>query len=460
MTTAPLGYRKILTFWLPLAGAWFMMAVEGPYLAAVIARLPEPTPNLAAFGVALAFAIIIESPVIMLMSASTALVEDGPSYRALRRFAGGLTAAVTAGQVILLLPPVFTAIARVLQLPDDVAHLTHGSLLILLPWPGAIAYRRFRQGLLIRHHHTRRVAYGTGVRLVAMSFTALAAFRWSALPGAYVAALALSAGVVAEALASRVMTHTLVPDLLGRTRAPERMSTLRQSALARFYAPLALTTFISLSVQPVVTFFMGQARLPLESLAVLPVIQGLTFIFRAVGLSYLEVAIALLGPRREHFARLRNFAVGLAIASTAGLSAIAFTPLADVWFRDISGLNLSLSLFAVLPLQILAVFPILSVALHLQRAVLVHAHRTQPITPATVLELIGVAGVLAVAIHGLDVVGAIAASVALLAGRLIDVAWLAAPCARVLREEPAPPATAGKAQADSGTDTAYPDTIG
>ena len=29
-----------------------MMAVEGPYLAAVIARLPEPTVNLAAFGVA------------------------------------------------------------------------------------------------------------------------------------------------------------------------------------------------------------------------------------------------------------------------------------------------------------------------------------------------------------------------------------------------------------------------
>ena len=30
------------SFWLPLAATWLMMAVEGPFLAALIARLPEP----------------------------------------------------------------------------------------------------------------------------------------------------------------------------------------------------------------------------------------------------------------------------------------------------------------------------------------------------------------------------------------------------------------------------------
>ena len=123
-----------------------MMAVEGPYLAAIMARLPDATVNLAAFGVAFAFAIIIESPVIMLMSASTALVEDGPSYRALRRFSYGLASLLTGIQLIVLLPFVFTGISQLLALPPDVMHLTHGSLALLLPWPAAIAYRRFRQG--------------------------------------------------------------------------------------------------------------------------------------------------------------------------------------------------------------------------------------------------------------------------------------------------------------------------
>ena len=436
MTTALLSYRRIFAFWLPLAGTWLMMAVEGPYLAAVIARLPDAAPNLAAFGVAFAFAIIIESPVIMLMSASTALVEDAASFRALRRFSYGLAALVTAVQVVVLLPPVFDAIANLLRLPLDVARLTHGALAILLPWPGAIAYRRFRQGLLIRHHQTRRVAYGTVVRITAMSLTALAAFRTSSLPGAYVGALALSAAVVTEALASRAMSRAIVAELLGRARARERLDKLRLPALVRFYAPLGLTTFIALSTQPIVTFFMGQARFPLESLAVLPVIHGLTFIFRAVGLSYLEVVIALLGPRREHFRQLRNFAGLLAVAATAGLSAIALTPLAHVWFHTISGLSLDLTQFALLPVGILAFFPALSVALHLQRGVLVHAHHTHPTTRATALEVLTVAGTLAVTIHGFDLAGAVAASTAILTGRIVGVAWLAPPCVRVLRAGP------------------------
>lgn len=160
-----------------------MMAIEGPYLSAVIARLPDATTNLAAFGVAFSFAVIIESPVIMLLSASTALVEDGPSYHALRRFSYGITAILTGVQLAVLLPPVFATIANLLTLPTDVTRLTYGCLIILIPWPAAIGYRRFNQGLLIRQNLTRRVAYGTMIRLVTMSATAFVAFRTSSLPG-------------------------------------------------------------------------------------------------------------------------------------------------------------------------------------------------------------------------------------------------------------------------------------
>ena len=439
MPAERLTYRRIFTFWAPLVGTWLMIAADGPYLAAIIARQPEPVLNLAAFGVAFAFAIIVEAPVIMLSSASTALVEDGPSFRALRRFTWGLAALVTAGQVALLLPPCFDVIAGALRLPPDVADRTYGALAILLPWPAAIAYRRFRQGLLIRHHQTRRVAYGTVVRLATMSLLALAAFRMLDLPGAWIGALALSGAVVAEAIASHLMTRRLARELAARPRPAARPDVLRLPALVRFYAPLAMTSTIALSIQPLATFFMGQARLPLESLAVLPVVQGLTFIFRAVGLSYLEAAIALLGPRRQHFPRLRNFAAGLAAASTAGLSVIAFTPLAVVWFHDVSGLSPALTRFALLPVRILAVFPLLSVALHLQRAVLVHARRTQPIARATAFEVLGVAAVLSAAIHLLDLAGVVAAALALLAGRVIGVAWLVPACVRVVRNiEPAP----------------------
>ncbi len=164
MPGSTLTYRQIFTFWLPLAGTWLMMAVEGPYLAAIVARLGHPTENLAAFGVAFAFAVIIEAPVIMLMAAATALVRDRHSYLALRRFAYRLSAILTGVQVVAVLPPVFGWIADTVGLPPDVARLTHQGLAIMLPWPIAIGYRRFRQGLLISHDPTRRVAYGTVLR--------------------------------------------------------------------------------------------------------------------------------------------------------------------------------------------------------------------------------------------------------------------------------------------------------
>ena len=48
----------------------------------------------------------------------------------------------------------------------------HVATAILIPWPAAIGYRRFYQGILVRHGLTRRVAYGTVVRLTSMSVTA------------------------------------------------------------------------------------------------------------------------------------------------------------------------------------------------------------------------------------------------------------------------------------------------
>lgn len=81
-----LNQKNILIFWLPLAATWFMMSVEGPYISALIARLAEPKFNLAAYGIAFSLALIIEAPVIMMMSASIALVKDYSSFQKLRTF--------------------------------------------------------------------------------------------------------------------------------------------------------------------------------------------------------------------------------------------------------------------------------------------------------------------------------------------------------------------------------------
>lgn len=428
-----LTYPRIARFWLPLAGTWLMMALEGPFLAAVIARLAEPKPNLAAFGVAFAVAIIVESPVIMLMSASTALVRDRDSLVTLRRYTFGLNAFVTTAMLVLLAPPVYRLVSgSLLGLPGEVAELTYLALWIMLPWPGAIGDRRFHQGLLIRAGQTHRVAYGTVVRLGSMATAALTLKLATDWPGVAVGAAALSTGVVAEATMTRWMVRGTVAHLWTVAAEGTRPLTLRR--IQRFYMPLALTSMLNMSVMPVVTFFMGQGRMALESLAVLPVINGLTFLFRSLGISYQEVGIALMGERAENYRRLRNFAYGMAAVGMSALAAITLTPLANVWFGSISGLSPELTAFARTPARIVTVLPALSVLLSLQRAVLVQGGRTDPITLASFTELLGIALVLGVLVVGLDWVGAVAAMLAIVVGRVVANLTLLAPVRGVLRE--------------------------
>ena len=416
--TNPVRISALFRFWVPLQATWLMMALEGPFLAAVIARLPDPKFNLAAYGVAFALAILVESPVIMMMSASTALADSAVNYRRLRNFMWLLNIGISVIMAGLLFSPLWLLLVdRGMGLDAEVARLAHGALLILLPWPAAIGYRRFYQGLLIRAGLTRRVAWGTGVRLTTMSATALVGWHQGHLPGAWVGAAALSAGVVAEALASRVMARATVRDLRVAADTPAAPPQT-YGAIWRFYLPLALTSTISLAVQPLVTFFMGQARFSLESLAVLPVVNGLVFVFRTPGLSFQEVAITMLGRSWQNEAEVRRFAQVLGASAAAGLALIALTPLADFWLHSVSGLAPELAGFARTPLRILVLMPALSVWLSMQRARCVATRHTGPISWASAIEVAGILVVLLVAIRLGDWVGVTAAAAAFMAGRL------------------------------------------
>ncbi len=425
-----LTFRQIFRFWVPLAATWLMMSIEGPFLAAIIARLADPKYNLAAYGVAFSFALIIEAPIIMIMSASTALVENRFSFIKLRNYTYWLNGLITLIMLVFLIPDLFYFITRdLIGLPENVARLTFMATLILIPWPGAIGYRRFYQGVLIRNNLTRRVAYGTVIRLTSMAGTALVLYLYGNLPGVAVGAAALSAGVVSEAAASRLMSWRTVKELM-KIESGERDISYR--SITNFYYPLALTSILALGVHPLVTFFVGRSHFAIESLAVLPVINSLVFIFRSMGLSYQEAAISLIGKDWREYQVVRDFAYTLAGLVVLCLGIIAFTPLARIWFGDISGLTTELTDFSRIPLMIMVIMPGLSVILSFQRAILVNARTTGPITWSTAIEVGGIILVLMFAVIYLDFNGAVAATLALVAGRLGANSYLIPPCVKAV----------------------------
>ncbi|MBN9399419.1 MAG: hypothetical protein J0I17_04500 ['Candidatus Kapabacteria' thiocyanatum] len=426
----------ILRFWIPLCATWLMMAVESPILTSVIARLDVPMYNLAAYGVAVALAMFIEAPVIMLLSTSVALAKDRLAVEALRAFTRRINIIVTVGMIVVCIPPVYDLIVhQVIRIPDEVSRLMYRGLVCMIPWPAAIGYRRFYQGLLIRNGFTRRVAYGTVVRLFTMAFSASVLVLFSPFDGVVIGTVSLTSGVILEAWATRWMARSTLRALRRQDPAACAPPPTTRDIL-RFYMPLALTSIVGFVVTPMLAFFMGRARLPVESLAVLPVVDSFVFLFRSFGFSYQEVGIALLGEGNRHYTAIRKVGVMIIVGTTVALGLVAFTPLSEVIYAGVYGLKPELADFAVEPTMILILLPMLSVLYSLQRAVLITARRNVAVTWSTITEVSCIAATMILTLWLFDLPGAMAAALAMVVGRVIANIYLRREVSKALKMTP------------------------
>ncbi len=435
---APFTMGRLFRLWVPMGATWFMMSMEGLLVAAIVARLADATVNLAAYGVAFAFALMLEAPIIMILSASTALCRDRDAFLRMRRYAAGLNILLTGATLIWISTPLYPMATGILMDVDPaVSHLSRIALLVLLPWPAAIGYRRFYQGIMINHGHTRRVAYGTVLRLTGMGLTAAVLSR-TTIPGAIVGAAALSVAVVLEAVVTRIMAADCVRSVMGKPGNGEPLTLPR---FLRFYVPLLVSSVIALGIHPLINLFLSHSRLALESLATYPVVAALSFVFRSMGLSFQEVAIASLDGSRERYRTLLRFALRLGLGATVFQAVIAFTPLAGIWFERVAGLTPELTELAIPALGIVVVMPLLSVLLAFSRAMLVWSGKTDAITWAGLIETLSVAAMMAALIaEPIAMVGVLAASWATVLSRGADLLALyfwAGPIIRRFRSAPA-----------------------
>ena len=133
---ASLSTRRIIRTWWPLAASWLLMGAELPLLGAVVARLPNPVVSLAAYGgVVFPLALIIESPIIMLLAASTALSKDWSSYLKIRRFMMIAGASLTALHLLVVLSPLYYVVVEgILGVPAMIVEPARVGLIIMTPW--------------------------------------------------------------------------------------------------------------------------------------------------------------------------------------------------------------------------------------------------------------------------------------------------------------------------------------
>jgi hypothetical protein len=417
-----INFQRIFKSWWPLAISWIFIAVEVPAVSAFIARLDNPTINLASFGgVVEPLRLLLLSPTIMLLSASTALSKDMTSYLKMRYFMHWVGFALTVVHFLVAFTPLYFIVARdILGVPEEVILPARLGLMIMLPIPWSVGYRRFQQGAMIRFGHSDAVVVGTLIRLATVMAVLLAGLMSHRFSGIVVGAGALSTGMVVEAIYSGLRIRPIIRSEIATTPYAEMLTW--KTTLA-FYIPLVMTSLINMMGRSINSAAFSRMPGAIDSLAVWPVIWGLVFLLQSLGVSYNEVVISYMGSYHT-YKILKRFTTWLTLFVFGLTVLIWLTPLAGIWFNDISAIPGQLARAAESGLWLLLPVPAMNVLQSWYQGMILFGKKPRGVTESIIVylavgSLILIAGIVWKRYEGV-LIGAMAASIAY----FIQIIWL------------------------------------
>jgi hypothetical protein len=177
------------------------MQLELPLAALLIARLPDASMQMLAFGsLAYPLAVVAESPSYMLTSLGTVKGMHGGAFARMLRFSV-MVAMLLAGAVgMVAFTPLFDMLAaNVMRVPATTVPEARLALQVLLPVVLMNAVRWFFQGVLVQYTHEGWIGIGTTLRVgVCASAMTVGGYLVQTgrvqAPGAVVAACAVLCG--------------------------------------------------------------------------------------------------------------------------------------------------------------------------------------------------------------------------------------------------------------------------
>ena len=416
-------FKQVLRTWWPLALSWLLMSAEPSALAAVVARMTHPEINLAAYG-SVAFAIngLIQAPLLSLLSLSTSLSRDWPSFQIGRRLMYFMGIGSTLVYLLVAFTPLYDLLVRyVIGAPPEIIEPARISLMVGVPWAFAVGYRRFHQGVLIRFNHAGIVTQGTFSRFLADALVLSVGYTTAAVPGAVLATLMMVAGVITDAL---FVGWRVRPVLRNEVRnSPLLAKPTHLKEMFMVYLPLALTPLLNMMVRPIGSAALSRLPNPITALAVWPVITSFSWLLLTPASALNEVVNALIdrsGARKP----LVLFITIVGLAETAFMVLIAATPLAQTWFGKVSGLESEAVQVASNAFWLLVPLGILAPLGAWFTGVILNTRKTRPITEGMLVYLGTFSLVLAVGSALVKTNGLYLVTAASLSASICQTGWL------------------------------------
>lgn len=350
------------------------MSVEAPVSLRIISGLPDAKLHIASFLVLMAVALWVESPVIDLLSTSTALARDRKRFVLISRFVWYVMAWCTFAHAVVTLTPAYGFITlRVLSLPPEISEVLRLPLIVMLPWSAFIGWRRYRQGLLIRNGKTRPVGIGTVVRMVVAVVVGFGVAATGQVTGTMAAAIALICSVASEAIFIHFVSRSVIQSLPEEVDGPD----LSMRDLMKFHLPLTATTMVTLSTGPVVGAALAKSPDAVLAMAGWQVTTTVVWMHRTVVYALPEVVITL-AKDRESVAQLFRFCLMVGLASTGLLGLLWATGGDQAFVVGLLRTPADTGAIAHVGIALCLLFPLIGALQSFARGTLTVARQTMP----------------------------------------------------------------------------------
>jgi hypothetical protein len=420
-----LSYGKLLRFILPLAVTAIVMELGSQVLNGGMARVPQATTTLAAFGVGWGLVLFLAAPLVQSRELGLMLVSDHASLAAVRRFVLLAGATLMVGLASLTLTPLGNSVIEELHgIDGTLGAVVRVALFWLIPYPLVRGLCYFHAGLLLRVRRTALVSYAT---LSNLGVSILMVFVLVTLPWVHEQPIRLPivvtyGGMFVElAILLWGVYHYVMPHLPKQDPTGARPPT--QWAIVRFFWPLALIMFTQELSRPVINLFVARGPNATNSLAILAVMYTLG----RMPYGWLnDIRNLSLAFREEPNNRetIRRFAIGCALVSLAIMGIFFWTPLRDVILRDWVGVPEELASLATIPLHLFAGFSIAVAVRAYYHGIGIVERRTGALAPSAPARLAAIVLTLII-LPWFGVDGATMGVAALLAGFAVEalVVW-------------------------------------
>ncbi len=391
--------REILVLFLPLAATSTMMSLSSPIINAGLARLPAPEVNLAAFGLAFALSIFLESPVFALQQATVAWYGGSGPMRPYVGFAMGLGFIMMAWMTAIAWSPAAPFVfQRLLGAEPELTRPAVHAMRAAVLFPPLVAVRSAFQAVLISRRRAAPIAWGTSIRLAFLALGIFVVVPRLSVGGPTAAMIALTGAVAIETIYTGVAAAA-APEV-DATGSPAQSMGLSLRGRILFLLPLAWTMVLGTITNPVINAFIARAADPKIGLAIYSVVASLVWFLASSVLRYSSVTIALGTDevnRRCLVGFLWRFVGGLSV----GVLLVVLTPARDIVLQDLIGLSPELAARAHLPLALLAVQPLTAGFIAYTQGVLTRAARTHVVGFGALSRLVVILGLgaLGLALH-------------------------------------------------------------